>query len=94
MFLPVLLLFRLYEVIHRPAVFVRASHHALVDRLLQPVGDAVADHARLGQDFELVVGHALPRHHDGTQPVGKPALAVQRDLVIVLVHHRLDVQAA
>ena len=92
--LPILLLLRLHQVMHRPAVLVGASHHALIDRLAQPVRDAVAHRARPGQDIEFAVGYARPGYDDSPQPVGEAALAVQRDLVIVLIHHRLHVQPA
>ncbi len=75
-------------------MFVGAGHQAIVDGFHEPVGDAVADGTGLGEDVEFALGDARPRNHHRAQAVGKPALAVQRELVIVLVHHRLHVQAA
>ena len=91
---PVVLLVQFDEVVHGPAVFVDAGHQAIVDGLHEPVGDAVADRTGLGEDVELALADARPRDHHRAQAVGKAALAVQRDLVIVLIHHRLHVQAA
>ena len=82
------------QIVHRPAALGGARHHALVDLLGQPPGDAIADHAGLGQDIELAVGDVRPRHDHRLDAVAVAALRVQRDLVVVLVHHRDDVQAA
>ena len=91
---PIVLLVQFDEIVHGPAVFVGAGHQAVVDGFHEPVGDAVADGTGLRKNVELALGDARPGDHHRAQAVGKPALAVQRELVIVLIHHRLHVQAA
>ncbi len=82
------------QIVHRPAALGGARDHALVDGLGQAPGDAIADDAGLGEDVEFAVGDARPRHDHRADAVAEPALRVQCDLVIVLVHHREHVQAA
>ena len=67
-----------------------ARDHALVEHGIEPVREPCAHHARLGQKLELAIGDLRPRRDDGAQAVGKPPQAVQRDLVIMAVHHRID----
>src|ERR1700733_14078501 len=65
-----------------------------IDRLLKTMRDPVTDSARLGENVQLAVRNARPRNHHGAKPVGKPALSVQHDLVVSLIHHGLDMQPA
>src|SRR5262249_8051473 len=82
------------QIVDRPAAIQYALYHGPIDLFGETPRHPVAYHTNIGKDVQFAIGDLRPRHDDRLDPVAQQALCVQRDLVIMPIHHRKHVQAA